>query len=44
MICEMRQGKYIFRCGKTEVNDVIMNLIGTISGYLLYEIMKNVKF
>lgn len=30
--------QYVFRCGKTEVNDVIMNLAGTILGYLLFGI------
>lgn len=31
--------QYVFRCGKTEVNDVIMNLTGAILGYLLYKIL-----
>lgn len=35
--------QYIFRCGKTEVDDVILNAAGASAGFLLYKIMKMIK-
>lgn len=35
--------QYIFRCGKTEVDDVILNVAGASAGFLFYKIMKMIK-
>lgn len=35
--------QYIFRCGKTEVDDVILNAAGASAGFLFYKIIKIIK-
>lgn len=35
--------QYIFRCGKTEVDDVLLNAAGASAGFLCYKILKITK-